>query len=286
MDLKRFTVTPGEKFRFSDYDPEYTGDLTKGDAKKKLKADSKKLRKLQNLLYSENKHALLVIIQGLDASGKDGTIDHVFSKVNPAGYHVVGFKAPSTEELDHDYLWRHVKELPRRGEIVIFNRSHYEEVAVVRVHPEFLDKQHLPASLKSQKIWKRRFEEIRNFEKFLVNNGIIVLKFYLNASKKERARRLLEREKKPSKRDKFSLSDAKEMKCQSQYTMAYQSAIANTSTPWAKWHVVPADHKWFARAVIAQAIVKELESLELHYSRPTREQRQEIKLAKRLLKGK
>ena len=284
MDLKQFVVSPGDKFRFSDCEPGYTGDLTKRDARKMLKTDVKKLRKLQGRLYSQNSYAVLVIVQGLDGSGKDSVIDHVFSNIKPSGYHVVSFKAPSTEELDHDYLWRHFKELPRRGEIVIWNRSHLEEVGVVRVHPELLKKQHLPPKPKKRNIWKRRFEEIRNFEKFLTDNGIVVVKFYLNVSKEEQAKRLVEREDKPSKRWKFSLGDANERQFRAKYIRVYQAAITSTSTKWAPWRIIPGDHKWFTRAVVASTIVKELESLRLHYPELMPEQRREMRLARKMLK--
>ncbi|KKT82781.1 MAG: Polyphosphate:nucleotide phosphotransferase, PPK2 family [Candidatus Yanofskybacteria bacterium GW2011_GWA2_44_9] len=285
MNSNRFLVS-AKKFRLKDCNPDFTGRLTKRDAEKQLSTDVAKIRKLQNRLFSRGTHAVLIILQGMDASGKDSAVKHVLWEVNPAGFDVNSFKSPTSEELDHDFLWRHVKALPRRGKIGVFNRSHYEEVVVVRVHPEFLEKQKIPSGLRKRNIWKRRFEQISNFEKFLTENGIIVLKFFLHVSKEEQRKRFLERRHRPSKRWKFSLSDIKERRFWPKYMRAYESAISNTSTPWAPWYVIPADRKWFTRAVIADVIVKRLKALDLDYPSISREQRQEWEQAKKMLKVK
>lgn len=284
MDLKHFRVKPGTKVKLKNYNPDFTGKYTKSDAKKKLKQDKKKLRRLQNCLYSESNRGVVIIIQGLDASGKDGTIEAVFEDVNPNGYTVVSYKAPSLEELEHDFLQRHIKDLPRRGRILVSNRSWYEEVLAVKVHPEFLEKQRLPKELKIRGIWKRRFNDINNFECYLTHNGTVVIKIFLHVSRKVQARRLRDRMDKPSKRWKFSLSDTKEGQFYPKYMKAIQAMLSNTSTKYSPWNVIPADHKWFARAATAHIIVKRLEALKLGYPELSRQQRQDMRLAKKLLK--
>lgn len=284
MNIKDFLVPPGKKVKLSDFDPDFTGSYTKSDAKKKLKDDKKKLRQSQNRLYSEGDWAVVVLIQGLDGSKKDSTIEAVFEDVNPNGYTVVSYKAPSSEDLEHDFLRRHLKDLPRRGRILVSNRTWYEEVLVVRVHPEFLNKQKLPKRLKGRGIWKRRFRSINDVERYLRENGFLVIKILLNASKKVRAKRLRERMEKPSKCWKFSLNDARELKFDSKYRRVIEAMLSNTSTEHAPWYVVPSDHKHFTRAAVAHIIIKAIESLKPEYPKTTRQQHEEMRLAKRLLK--
>ena len=237
------------------------------------------------MLYAQNTYALLVILQAMDTAGKDGTIRHVMSGVNPQGTQVHSFKAPSGEELDHDFLWRSMKALPERGGIGIFNRSYYEEVLVVRVHPENLDLQRLPPGAKGKGIWKHRFDEINNFEKYLVRNGIVVLKFFLNLSKEEQKRRLLARINTPEKNWKFSLADAKERAYWDDYMNAFEETVNHTSTEWAPWHIIPADNKWFTRTVVADVIIEKLKSLKLSYPVVSKEHRQHLLEAKELLEN-
>lgn len=249
-----------------DYPPDWTPKgIDKDRATELLAAGVASLADLQDKLYAQDTHALLVIIQAMDAAGKDGAIKHVMSGVNPQGCQVYSFKAPSAEELDHDYLWRCMKSLPERGRIGIFNRSYYEEVLVVRVHPEILQKQKLPAQYKGGKIWKHRFDEINNFERYLVQNGVEVVKIFLNVSKDEQKRRFLDRIDRPEKNWKFSLADAKERAHWDEYMAAYEDAIRSTSTKYALWYVIPADNKWFARLAVAAVINQKLKSLKLAY---------------------
>jgi PPK2 family polyphosphate:nucleotide phosphotransferase len=219
----------------------------------------------QDVLYAQNTSALLLIFQAMDAAGKDSTIKNVLSGVNPQGCHVVSFKQPSSEELDHDYLWRASKALPERGKLGVFNRSYYEEVLIVRVHSAILDQQQLPASVRGEHIWKQRFEDINNFEKYLTNNGIGVMKFFLNVSKEEQKQRFLGRIERPEKNWKFSVADAKERSHWNDYRIAYEAALTHTSTDWAPWHVIPANHKWFTRLAVASLIEQKLASLDLTY---------------------
>jgi len=264
MNHDHFIVPPGKKIRLKNYDPGFTGHYKdKDEASAKLRKDVERLAKYQNVLYAQNTYALLVILQAMDTAGKDGTIRHVMSGVNPQGTQVHSFKAPSGEELDHDFLWRSMKALPERGGIGIFNRSYYEEVLVVRVHPENLDLQRLPPGAKGKGIWKRRFDEINYFEKYLVKNGIPVLKFFLNLSKGEQKRRLLARINTPEKNWKFSLADAKERAHWDEYMNAFEETFNHTSTEWAPWHIIPADNKWFTRTVVADVIVAKLKSTEI-----------------------
>ncbi|MDW8269237.1 MAG: polyphosphate kinase 2 family protein, partial [Anaerolineae bacterium] len=275
--LRPFLVPPGRPIVLArDYDPAYTAEfLDKSEAEAALQRGIEQLARYQEMLYAQNQYALLIVIQGMDASGKDSLIKHVMSGLNPQGTQVYSFKAPSAEELDHDYLWRHVKALPERGRIGIFNRSHYEEVLIVRVYPEILAGQHLPPTLKDEGIWQRRFEEINNFEKFLVNNGTVVIKFFLNVSKEEQRKRFLERIELPEKNWKFSLFDVKQRARWDDYMRAYEDMLNHTSTPWAPWYVIPADRKWFARLVAAEIIVRTLAGLNLAFPTLDEKRRQE-----------
>ena len=285
MNQNHFLVKPGAKIKLKDFDPSYTGKFnSREEAAAKLEKDVARLRKYQDILYAQNTYALLIIFQAMDAAGKDGTIKHVMAGVNPQGTQVISFKAPSAEELDHDYLWRCSKALPERGRIGIFNRSYYEEVLIVRVHPEILNAQQLPREcLKG--IWDARFEQINNFERYMVQNGIHVLKFYLNVSKEEQKRRFLARIETPEKNWKFSLSDAKERAHWDDYMKAYQDAFRSTSTKWAPWYVIPADHKWFTHAAVADLIIAKLKSLKLSYPTISEEHRQELLMAKEALEN-
>jgi PPK2 family polyphosphate:nucleotide phosphotransferase len=263
--VTRYRVDDPAKFHLAEYDPADTGKLDKAKAKKLLDADLERLTDLQERLYAENRWAVLVVLQGMDTAGKDGVIKHVLSAVDPQGCDVRPFRAPSEEELDHDFLWRIAKALPERGRIGIFNRSHYEEVLVARVHREIIGKEKLPPALVTGRIWQERFDDIRAFEKHLARNGTVVLKFFLHLSKEEQRNRFLDRLEKPGKRWKFSMGDVVERKLWNRYMAAYQDMIRNTSTPEARWHVVPADHKWFTHLVVAAAIVNELDKLDLKF---------------------
>ncbi|ABA22741.1 Polyphosphate:AMP phosphotransferase [Trichormus variabilis ATCC 29413] len=285
MNQDAFIVTPGSKISLrKDYDPAYQdGYHEKAEAAQKLQANIQQLAQYQDILYAQNTYAVLIIFQAMDAAGKDSTIKHVMSGVNPQGFQVFSFKAPSDEELDHDYLWRSSKSLPERGRIGIFNRSYYEELLVVRVHPEILNKQQLPHNHKENQIWKQRFEEINNFEKYLVNNGVIILKFFLNVSKSEQKRRFLERIKYPEKNWKFSVNDVRERAFWDDYMQAYEEVFQHTSTDWAPWYIVPADRKWFTRLVVADIICAKLKQLNLKYPTVSEEHRQELLKAKYIL---
>ena len=256
--LDRYRVTDGRKFRLGRIKPGDTAGLDelKDAADEFLAEGTQALYDLQARLYAENRWAVLLVFQAMDAAGKDSTIKHVLSGLDPTGSVVTSFKKPSEEELSHDFLWRCAKALPERGRIGIFNRSYYEETLIVRVHPEILAGQRVPASLVTKRIWKERFEDIRNFERHLARNGTLVLKFFLHLSKKEQKKRFLERLEKPEKNWKFSLPDAQERGYWKQYQAAYEDAIRNTATPDAPWFVVPADHKWFTRLVVAEAIIE------------------------------
>lgn len=285
LDLNKLIAQPGKTISLKHFDPAYTAGFQKSEVEGLLQVGIEKLAEYQDILYAQNNYALLIIFQAMDAAGKDGTIKHVMSGINPQGCQVFSFKAPSSEELDHDYLWRSFKALPERGRIGIFNRSYYEEVLVVRVHPELLDKQQLPPEAKGKKIWKRRFEEINNFEKYLVDNGIIVLKFYLNVSKNEQKKRFLKRIDRPEKNWKFSSSDAKERGFWDDYMKAYEDMFTNTSTEWAPWYIIPADHKWFTRLAVAYFIYEKMRSLNLRYPQVSEEHRQELLRAKEILEN-
>jgi PPK2 family polyphosphate:nucleotide phosphotransferase len=280
-------VPPGKKISLKkDYDPGYTGDLVKKkEARELLAGGILQLAEQQNKLYAQNNYALLIVLQAMDAAGKDGVIKHVMSGVNPQGVQVYSFKAPSAEELDHTYLWRNFKALPERGRIGIFNRSYYEEVLVARVHPEILDRQQLPPQLKDKGIWKRRFQEINNFEEYLVSNGTVVLKFFLNLSKEEQKKRFLERIERPEKNWKFSSADAGERQRWGDYQAAYEDMLNHTSTGHAPWYVVPADHKWFSRLAVGGVILQTLRELKLAYPTIDEVQQQELLKAKDMLES-
>ncbi|MEH2013758.1 polyphosphate kinase 2 family protein [Nostoc sp.] len=285
MNYDAFIVPPGSKISLKkNYDPAYKTDFNqKADAAIKLQADIERLANYQNILYAQNTYALLIIFQAMDAAGKDSTIKHVTSGVNPQGFQVFSFKAPSAEELDHDYLWRTTKALPERGRIGIFNRSYYEEVLVARVHPEILKKQQLPYLPQGNKIWKQRFEEINGLEKYLVDNGVIILKFFLNVSKSEQKKRFLERIESPEKNWKFSDSDVRERVFWDDYMNAYEEVFNHTSTKSAPWYIIPADRKWFTRLVVANIICTKLQELNLQYPTVSKEHRQQLLEAKRIL---
>jgi len=265
--LKRFRIDDPDRFRLASIDPADTGglDLDKDDAKKLLKEDNERLEELQERLYAHDRWAVLVVLQGMDTAGKDGVIKHVMDGINPQGCEVHPFKAPSADELDHDFLWRAAIRLPARGDINIFNRSYYEEVLVVRVHPEMLARQKLPPKLIGKDIWEERFEDIRAFERHLDRSGVAVLKFFLHISKEEQRRRLLDRIEEPAKRWKFAMGDIAERKLWDKYMAAYEDMVRATSRPRAPWYVVPADNKWFARLVVARAMVERLEGLGLEF---------------------
>ena len=283
--LTRFRIDRPARFRLAGRDcAETCGlDMGKDEAKAALKDDLERLSHLQERLYAHDRWAVLVILQGMDASGKDSAIKHVMSGINPQGCEVTSFKAPSAEELDHDFMWRHAMRLPTRGRVGIFNRSYYEEVLVVRVHPELLDRQRLPDSLAKAGIWRRRFSDICGFERHLVNNGTRVLKFFLHLSREEQSRRFLDRIDDPEKRWKFNPGDIAERKLWNKYMAAYQDMIRHTSTPEAPWYVVPADDKWFCRMIIAAALVRTLEQLRPHYPPVGRAMRREMKRARKAL---
>jgi PPK2 family polyphosphate:nucleotide phosphotransferase len=280
----KILVTPGKEIKLKDYDPAWTGDFkNKEEAAVKLQKDIERMSELQNRLYANDKYGVLIIFQALDAAGKDSTIKNVMTGINPQGCQVVSFKSPSNEELDHDYLWRCSKNIPEKGRIGIFNRSYYEEVLVVKVHPEMLENQHLPELKDPEKLWRRRYEEINNFEKYLTRNGIIVLKFFLNVSKDEQKKRFLERIDKPEKNWKFSSADVIERGHWDEYQKAYEDMFNNTSTDWAPWFIIPADKKWFTRTTVANVIVKALEQLKLEYPVVTDEHKRNLQKSKEIL---
>jgi PPK2 family polyphosphate:nucleotide phosphotransferase len=276
---KRFRIDDGKKFRLADCDPADTLglDIDKDDAKTMLADDIARLAEMQEKLYAQDTWAVLIVLQAMDAAGKDSVIKHVMSGVNPQGCEVHAFKAPSAEELEHSFLWRAAMRLPRRGRIGIFNRSHYEEVLVVRVHPELLKRQHLPPAVIADDIWKERFKDIRGLERHLVRNGIVVLKFHLHVSREEQKRRFLERLDEPAKRWKFSMSDVTERKLWDRYADAYEDMIRHTATAEAPWYVVPADNKWFARLVVAAAVIDALDRLDLAFPKVTGAALRELK---------
>jgi PPK2 family polyphosphate:nucleotide phosphotransferase len=265
--IERYRVDDADRFQLAAFDPADTGglDLDKDKCSTTLAHDIERLAKLQERLYAHDRWALLVVLQGMDASGKDGVIKHVMSGLNPQGCEVHPFKLPSEQELDHDFLWRAVARLPKRGQIGIFNRSHYEEVLAVRVRPDLLARQKLPDVLVTKDIWKERFKDIRDFERHLARNGVAVLKFFLHISPEEQRRRLLARLDDPAKRWKFSMGDIADRKLWGRYMDAYEDMISATSRSEAPWHVVPSDHKWFARLVVAGAMIEALEGLKLEY---------------------
>ena len=281
-----YAVTDGRKFRLRDVDPGDTGALRSGDkerAQEALQTGIQALAKLQDMLYAQDRWALLLVFQAMDAAGKDGAIKHVMSGVNPQGCQVTAFKTPTADDLDHDFLWRCLRNLPERGRIGIFNRSYYEETLVVRVHPEYLAKQKLPPELVSGDIWKERFQDIRAFERYLSRNGVLIRKFFLHVSRKEQKRRFMERLDRPEKNWKFSSADAQERGFWKDYMDAYEDMIRHTATKEAPWYVVPADNKWFTRLVVAAAVIDGLASLDLEYPEVGPEKRKELAAARRIL---
>lgn len=284
-----FCVTKGKSFRLKDVDPNDTLEFTEADkarSKEALATGITALAELQDKLYAQDRWAVLLIFQAMDAAGKDGAIKHVMSGVNPQGCEVYSFKSPSSEDLDHDYLWRCMKCLPNRGHIGIFNRSYYEELLVVRVHPEFLAKQKLPPELVTKRIWDQRFEDVRNFERYLAHNGVVIRKFFLHVSKKEQKRRFLERIENPDKNWKFSANDAAERDYWDDYMEAYEDMIRHTATKECPWYVVPADNKWFTRVVVAGAVIDALADLKLAYPEVGEAKLKELAVAKRKLTKK
>jgi PPK2 family polyphosphate:nucleotide phosphotransferase len=283
---KSYCISNGSKFKLKDIDPSDTGDFKKDDkerSKEVLAEGVEVLASLQDKLYAYDKWAVLLIFQAMDAAGKDGAIKHVMSGINPQGCQVFAFKSPSSEELDHDYLWRCSKNLPERGRIGIFNRSYYEEVLVVKVHPEYLKAQKIPPQLITKDIWNERYKDMRSFERYLSRNGIAVRKFFLHVSNKEQKKRFLERIDDPHKNWKFSATDAAERGYWKDYMDAYEKMIQNTATDYAPWYVVPADNKWFTRIVVAAAVIDTLDSLNLHYPEVDAAKRKELLVVKKTL---
>ena len=287
MKTEKFLVPEGKKVNLKNYQTDDTGDYTdKKQAEKDLAKNIERMAELQDVLYANSEHALLIIFQAMDAAGKDSAIKHVMSGLNPQGTQVFSFKQPSSEELDHDYLWRSMKNLPERGRIGIFNRSYYEEVLVVRVHPAILQNQSLPPKVKNDKsIWQKRFAQIRSSEDYLAENGVHVLKFFLNVSKDEQKKRFLKRINEPEKNWKFSAQDAKERAFWDDYMKAYEDALGNTSTKNAPWYVIPADSKWFTRVAVSNIIIEKMESLNLQYPKVSEAHQQDLLEAKKLLES-
>jgi PPK2 family polyphosphate:nucleotide phosphotransferase len=281
-----YRVTDGKNFRLKDVDPSDTQGLKSEDkprAKEALRVGVEALAGLQDMLYAQDRWSLLVIFQAMDAAGKDGAIKHVMSGINPQGCQVFSFKSPSAEELDHDFMWRCLKQLPERGRIGIFNRSYYEETTAVRIHPEFLASQKLPSELAKKDIWDERFRDIRNFEKYLSCNGVVVRKFFLHVSKGEQKKRFLERLDNPAKNWKFSSNDANERKYWKDYMKVYEETIRNTATDYAPWYVIPADNKWFTRLAVAAAVITTLASLNLAYPTISKDKVKELESARQAL---
>lgn len=285
--LSRIMAPPGKKISLGkDYDPGFTGGFKdKDEARAHVEANQEVLAELQERLYAQDSYSLLIIFQAMDAAGKDGAIKHVMSGVNPQGCVVTSFKVPSAEELDHDYLWRASRALPGRGMIGIFNRSYYEEVLVVRVHPQLLTGQKLPPGSAGGGIWRRRYKQINAFEKYLVQNGTVILKFFLNVSNDEQRRRFLDRIEQPEKNWKFSVGDYKERGFWKDYQRAYEQCIRATSTEWAPWFVIPADSKWFTRLCVSEAIIRALRRLDLKYPEVSSARKAELQNIQRLLEG-
>jgi PPK2 family polyphosphate:nucleotide phosphotransferase len=282
--VEPFTVTNGKGFRLKDFSPKDTRGLKdKVEAENALAAGVERLAALQEKLYAQDRWGMLLIFQAMDAAGKDSAIEHVMSGVNPQGCQVFSFKAPSAEELDHDFLWRTTRCMPERGRIGIFNRSYYEEVLVVRVHPELLANQRLPRGLVTKHVWRERFEDISNFESYMARSGYVIRKFFLNVSKAEQKQRFLARIEEPDKNWKFSLGDAKERGAWKDYMAAYEDAIRHTASKHAPWIVVPADRKWFARLVVAATIVEALEGLNLAFPTVDADKKKELAAARRML---
>jgi PPK2 family polyphosphate:nucleotide phosphotransferase len=290
INPEKILAPPGKIISLGDYDTGYTGNFNSpGEAKKMLNKYVKKTIKLQDMLYAENRKSVLLIFQAMDAAGKDGTIKHVMSGINPQGCQVFSFKAPSAEELDHDFLWRTTKRMPEKGRIGIFNRSYYEEVLITRVHPEFIVRQKLPGIFSTADIdenfWQNRYIHINNFEKQQSDSGTVILKFFLHLSKEEQKSRFLSRINKPDKNWKFTINDIKEREKWNSYQEAFEKAINNTSTSWAPWYIIPADKKWFMRTAVCEILVETMEKMDLSYPSPGPESKQIIKKAKEMLKN-
>jgi len=286
--IARYRVTDGKDFWLRDIDPADTAHLKskdKAEAAEWLGRGVDWLAEQQDMLYAQDHWAVLLVFQAMDAAGKDGTIKHVTSGINPQGCQVVSYKQPSSEELDHDYLWRYMRHVPARGQIGIFNRSYYEEVLVVKVHEELLERQKIPPSLVTKKIWERRYEDIRNYEQYLTRNGVVVVKFFLHVSKAEQKRRFMDRLDQPEKNWKFAASDVEERKHWREYQQAYEEAIRHTATKHAPWYVVPADNKWFTRLVVAGAVVDAIAELNLAYPVVDEAKRQALARARRSLEA-
>ncbi len=288
LEYEKLIAPPGTIIRLSDYDTAYTGDFeSPKKAKKKLRKDIKKTSRLQDRLFAANRHSVLIIFQAMDAAGKDGTIKHVMSGVNPQGCQVHSFRTPSQEELDHDFLWRTTRRMPRRGKIGIFNRSYYEEVLITRVHPEYILKQNIPGIVDTgditEEFWENRFAHINNFEKHQTDSGTIILKFFLHLSKDEQKARFLARINKSKKNWKFTINDIEERKMWDAYQVAFEKAINRTSTSWAPWHIIPADHKWFMRMAVCDILAAALEKLDLKYPQVDARQKRQLQEAKKML---
>ncbi len=287
--IEQFRVPPGKKFRLKDYNPEWAGDkkVPKAERKKRalsiLSEDVTELAEAQELLYASDSWSVLLIFQAMDAAGKDGTIKHVMSGVNPQGCQVYSFKHPSAEELDHNFLWRCMKALPERGRIGIFNRSYYEDVLIVKVHPELLAAQRIPDGKPTKEFWKDRYDDINEFERHLSRNGTLILKFFLYVSKDEQRKRFLDRIEDPDKHWKFSTSDVAERGFWDEYMQAYEDALGATSTSWAPWFVIPADHKWISRAMVAAIITDAIDRLDLRYPEVTPDKLRAISEARKFL---
>jgi PPK2 family polyphosphate:nucleotide phosphotransferase len=285
--IEPYVVSNGRRFKLKDHDPDATRWVkSKEHGKELLQTGVEQLCELQEKLYAQDRWGLLLVFQAMDAAGKDGAIKHVMSGINPQGCQVYSFKSPSAEDLDHDFLWRTSKALPERGRIGIFNRSYYEEVLVVRVHPEFLDGQKVPRELVTKRIWKERCEDINAFERYLSRNGYVIRKFFLNLSKKEQKRRFLERLTMPEKNWKFSHADVKERGHWDEYMEAYEDAIRRTATPEAPWVIVPADNKWFARIVVGAAVISALRELDLEFPVVDKAKMKDLDAARVALEGK
>jgi PPK2 family polyphosphate:nucleotide phosphotransferase len=289
LDHEHFRVRPGRKVKLTDHDPRYTAEVkTKADAKEARLEDVSVLAERQQLLWASGEHAVLVILQAVDAAGKDGIIRHVMSGLNPQGVDVYSFKAPTDEERARHFLWRPAKVMPAHGRIAIFNRSYYEEVLVVRVHPEFLSRQWVPRDLRDgdrSDLWQRRFDEINAFERLMTENGIEIIKFFLNVSKSEQRERLLERLTDPQKHWKYSAQDIEERQHWDEYQHAYEQMLSHTSTDYAPWHIIPADRKWFTRAAVADIITARIEALDLSYPTVSDEEQTALAAARRKLEA-
>lgn len=290
--LDLFRIAPGSKVKLEDHDPAWAGtkdmrSLGKEGLKTKAKAyleeNLKRLTEAQNKLYASDTHSILLVLQGMDASGKDGIIEHVMSGVNPQGCQVHSFKSPSAEELDHSFLWRCMKAVPERGKICIFNRSHYEEVLVVKVHPEYLERQKLPPGKRDKDFWEARYDDINHFERHLVRNGTVIIKCFLHTSKAEQKRRFLERLENPEKHWKFSSADLAERQHWDAYSKAFEDAIEATSTKWAPWYIIPSDHKWVARTLVAAILTSTILALGADYPKVSKAQRRDLAAARRSL---